>query len=370
MAIYLEVASIIISSNLHTSFVTIFKLWPNLADFILAFIIYKFLVKSKSKPVNAALWSSLFLLNPISIIISSAHGQIDSITNLFVVISVFILTFYSKRLYVYLSAVFLGIALAIKPNPAMLIPLFLFYKNLNLKQRIIYLALILAPLLLTIFPFLEDNPKLVFFKMLSYSGFNDISFAAVLRSIWYQVDAGTALPLSSEFLNASKFVFGAGAILLILLSAGGKNLAKACLVIYLLFLCTYFGIASQYLVWVIPLAILVRDRMVFLYCFFSLFALLGFYLFFGQDILFGKFLQMEPHQTKHIYLYFLGNLAFWIFSLFWLGKIVISYVKNSVPTFSIVHKQLIYFASFLFILSLLPIVNLLIELFSRFTLEV
>lgn len=369
LAIYLEAASMIISSNLHTSFVTVFKFWPNLADFILAFIIYKFLVKSKAKPVIAALWAIFFLLNPISIIISSAHGQIDSITNLFVVISVFILTFTKKRLYFYVSAVFLGIALAIKPNPAILIPLFIFYKQ-SLQQRIVYLILVLTPLAFTLFPFLGQNSQLVLSRILSYSGVNDISYAAVLRSIWYQINAGTLLPLSNELLNASKFVFGTGAIVLILFSAGSRNLAKACLAIYLLFLSTYFGIGSQYLVWVIPLAIVARERMVFLYCFFGSLALLGFYLFFGPDILFGKFIQMQPYQTKHIYLYFLGNLAFWIFNIVWLGKIVISYIKNSASKFSVVRKRLIYFSFLLFILSLVPVINLLIELFSRFTLEV
>ena len=153
------------------------------------------------------------------------------------VISIFILTFYNTRLY--LSALFLGVAIAIKPNPVMLIPLFLFYKNLNLKQRITYLILVLTPLALTLFPFLGQNPQLVLSRILSYSGVNDISYAAVLRSIWYQINAETTLSLSSGFLNASKFVFGSGAVLIILLFAGSKNLAKACLAMYLLFLSTY-----------------------------------------------------------------------------------------------------------------------------------
>lgn len=370
LAIYLEAISINISSSLRTEFVTVFKFWPNLADFILGFLIYKFLIKMKTKPVNAALWAIFFLLNPVSIIISSVHGQIDSITNLFVVISVFILTFYHKRLYVYLSAIFLGIALAIKPNPVMLIPLFIFYKDLHLKQKIIYLMLIFSPLILTVFPFLGDNPKQVLFKMLFYSGFNDISFAAVLRSIWYQVNAGVALPLSSELLNASKFVFGTGAIILILFSAGSRNLAKACLAIYLLFLSAYFGIASQYLVWVIPFAILAKERMIFLYCFFGSLALFGFYLFFGPDILFGKLYLMQPYQTKHIYLYFLGNLAFWVLTLVWIGKVVVSYVTNSTSKLSPFRMRLIYFSFLLFMLSLIPMIDLLLKLFTRFTLEI
>lgn len=366
LAIFLEAASMIISSLLHTSFVFVLKFWPNLADFISAFIIYKFLNKTKTKPVNAALWSAFFLLNPISITISSAHGQIDSVTSLFVLLSIFTLTLYSKKLLIYLSALFLGLAIAIKPNPAMLIPLFLFYKKVSINMRIIYLTLVLIPLIFSLIPFLENNPQLVFTRILTYSGVNDISYAAILRGIWYQNNAAINLPLSNELLNASKFVFLTAGLSLTLLFAGWKHLAKASLAIYLLFLSSYFGIGSQYLVWVIPLAILAKDKMVFFYSFLSFFTLLGFYLFFGPDILLGKLSSMPPFQTKYIYLYFLGNLVFWIFNLVWLIKIVRSYTKENFLTFGVIRKRLIYFSLILFIFSLIPMLNLIIELFKLY----
>lgn len=366
LAIFLEAASMIISSLLHTSFVFVLKFWPNLADFISAFIIYKFLIKTKTKPVNAAFWSVFFLLNPISIIISSAHGQLDSITSLFVLLSIFTLTLYSKKLLIYLSALFLGLAIAIKPNPAMLLPLFLFYKKISKNIRIIYLILVLAPLIFSLIPFFDKNPQLVLTRILTYSGVNDISFAAILRGIWYQNNAVVNLPLSNEMLNTSKFIFMTGGLSLTLLFAGRKHLVKASLAIYLLFLSSYFGIGSQYLVWVIPLAILAKDKMVFFYSFFGLFALLGFYLFFGPDILLGKLIFLPPFQTKYIYLYFLGNLVFWIFNLVWLIKIIRSYTKDNFTTFGIIRKRLIYFSFILFIFSLIPMLFLIIELFKLY----
>lgn len=366
LAIFLEASSMIISSLLHTSFVFVLKFWPNLADFISAFLIYKFLIKTKTRPVNAALWTVFFLLNPISITISSAHGQIDSVTSLFVLLSIFTLTLYSKKLLIYLSALFLGLAIAIKPNPAMLIPLFLFYKEVSINMRIIYLTLILIPLIFSLIPFLENNPQLVFTRILTYSGVNDISYAAILRGIWYQNNAAVNLPSSNELLNASKFVFLTAGLSLTLLFAGWKHLAKASLAIYLLFLNSYFGIGSQYLVWVMPLAILAKDKMVFFYSFFGFLALLGFYLFFGPDILLGKLSSISPFQTKYIYLYFLGNLVFWIFNLVWLIKIIRSYPQDKFPTFGIIRKRLIYFSSILFIFSLIPMLNLIIELFKLY----
>lgn len=368
IAIFLVVASMQISSDLHSSFVTIFKTWPNLADFISAFIIYKFLIKAKVKPVKTALWSVFFLLNPISIVISSAHGQLDGITSLFVIISLMLLTFYSTKFYIYLSALSLGVAIAIKSNPIMLIPVFLFFKKMGLMQKVTYLILALTPLTLSLLPFIWQNPQQILIRLISYSGVSDLSYAAILRSIWYQINAVTNLPLNSELLAASKFIFGAGALFLVVLFAGSKQLIKACLAIYLLFLSFYFGIGSQYLVWVIPLAVLDRDKAVFYYTFFGLSALLGFYLFFGPDILLGTLSTQVPFQTKYIYLYFLGNLALWIFTLWWLIAIVKNFAQSYFWTFGLVRRRLIYFSAILFILSFLPMAYLLKHLLELYTL--
>lgn len=367
LAIFIEVTSLILSSILQLPFVFVFKFWPNLADFITAFLIYKILIRLKSRPLVAAFWSLVYLLNPVSIIISSAHGQIDSITSMFIILSVYFLTFFSAEKYFYLSAICLGIGIAVKPNPVMLIPPFLFYKKINKKRIIIFVFLLMLPLIITIIPFIRQNPLLVSSRILSYSGVNDFSYAAVLRGIWYQINAVTNIPLVPEFLAASKTVFITGGVLLTLIFAGTKNLAKACLTIYLLFLAVYFGIGSQYLIWVLPFAVITKDRMIFPYIVLAFLAQLGFYLFFGPDILMGKLSTIAPFQTKHIYLYFLGNLLLWLYISFWLIKLIKEHLSVYFLKFSTLRKNLIYATLISFILSFAPLFYLISEFFKRFT---
>lgn len=361
LAIFLEVAAIQISSFLHTSFVTIFKLFPNLADFLCGLLIYQFLIKKKVSSFKATLWTVFYLLNPISIVISSAHGQLEGITSFFVVLAIFILEFSKTKSSSYFAALSLGLAIAVKPNPIMLIPFFLLFKKSSIKDKIIFFILTLTPIILSLMPFVWQQPGQILTRLFGYSGVSDISYAAVLRSIWYQINAQTNLPLNQELLVASKYIFGAGLFVLILIFTGSRNLVKACLAAYLLFISFYFGIGSQYLVWVIPLAILERDKRIFYYTFFASLALLGFYLFFGPDILLGKLFNLEPFQTKYIYLYFLGNLLLWLFSLYWLIKIVKENVKQ---------QSFVYFSIILFFLSFLPMIYLIKHLLDLFVQQV
>lgn len=298
----------------------VIKIWPNLADFIIAFIIYRHL-KSRIGVTAASIWSAFFILNPISIIISSSHGQLDSITSLLVILSILSLILPKQKIT--LSASLLGLAIAFKPNPMILIPLFLFYLKTPLTKKISFLIYALTPLVVSLIPLLLKDPDRVVLKLISYSGVYDFSYAAILRGIWYQINAQPTLPVSfsDQLLQSSKFVLIAASFSLTLL-ANRQNLIKAVLAIYLTFFCFYFGISAQYLVWVIPLAILARDKMVIFYSLTGFLSLLGFYLFFGPDVLLGKLTEAMPFQRKYIYLYFYANLAFWIICLWWLFRII------------------------------------------------
>lgn len=361
-AIFLEALTLSIPADLNLSFVTLFKLWPNLADFICALIIYKFLIKSKVKPTPASLWTAFYLLNPVSILISSAHGQLDSITSLLVVLALYLITFPSSKSSYALSALSLGVAVAIKPNPLMLVPAFLLFKQTDLKQKVTYLVFTLSPLALSFIPFILESPIEILSRILTYSGTGDISYAAVLRSLWYQNNAQTTLPLTAELLSASKLLFLTSTLTLIILSCGWKQLIKTCLSIYLLFLVTYFGIASQYLVWIIPLAVLVQDKRVVIYSILASVSLVSFYLFFSPDILLGKFYTLTPYQTKHIYLYFLSNLLFWGFNLWWLSKIILSSTPEIYPRLGSRRKRLVLISLALVLISSLPVIQLLSKL--------
>lgn len=357
LGIYLEGAVLWLSNLLNIPFQVTTKIPPNIADLIIAVFLYKYLIKQRVKLLTASLWSLAYALNPISLLISSIHGQLDSITALLVLLAIL------KESPI-IRGLLLGLAIAIKPNPAMLIPAFLFYQSTNNKQKINFLLLTAAPLALTLIPFVLTNFQQIVGSLLKYSGVYDFGFAAVFRGIYYSDNAALWLPMTGELLNSTKLLFLTGVIFLTILFAKSKNLALACLSIYLLFLSVYFGISAQYLLWILPLAIITQQKMLLTYSIAGLLALLGFYLFFGPDILFGQLAVAQPFQSKFMLLYFTGNLLLWLTTLLWLIKIIKTQLKEH---FNPTHRKLINVSLALFVLSFLPTVWLLIKLVGEIT---
>src|SRR3990167_2758095 len=99
---FIEGFSLQLVRLLNIPFQVSIKFWPNLADILIFLLIYKFLLKERLKPMQSALWASAFILNPVSIIVSSAHGQFDSLVTLFVIAAVYLLTFAKKKTSYYL----------------------------------------------------------------------------------------------------------------------------------------------------------------------------------------------------------------------------------------------------------------------------
>lgn len=365
LAIFLIALSTFLTGVVHLPFHMAIKIWPNLVDFLSAFLLYTYFIKTKVKSTIAALWIALFILNPISIFISSAHGQLDSVYSLFILVSIILLT-NGQKIYFYLSGLILGIAIAIKPNPVMLVPFFIFFGKHNFKERIHYLFLNFAPLIISIIPFLLQDPLKVIYKLISYSGLYDMGLAAVFRGLWYQINASIDIPLGSSLLSINKLVFMLAYVVIILIFLGYKKISKTIVITYLLFLTLYFGISVQYLVLLIPFAILERDKMIIPYIFFGTLAQLGFYLFLAQDILLGNLSTEASFQIKNIYLYFYGNLLFWIFCLFWLVKILTSDGKIQISKFNPIRRWSIYIFSVAFLISLYPLSKLIIEVAKLF----
>lgn len=323
LSVFISALSQITGSLTNTSFHIIIKIWPNLADLATAFIVYKLLIKQKIKPVFASLWTGFFLLNPVSIIISAAHGQLDSVSTFLVVLAIFYLNTHPK-----ISAFVLGLSIAVKPNPLILLPLFLLV--VSKKIRIRYLLISLTPVILTLIPFIFTKPLQVIGNLLTYSGITDFGFAAILRGIFFQDNANPNLPalLVSQFLNISKILLLTSLAFIIFLLRKKKYITVSILIVYLLFISIYFGIGAQYLSWIIPFAVILRQRMVLVYTATATIALIGFYLYFGPDLLLGKLAgNMLPFTNKYMYYYFYGNLLLWITCLIWLIYLLIKIPK-------------------------------------------
>lgn len=362
IAVYIEAFTILFARAISIPFHEVTKIWPNIADILICLLLYKYLIKLKLNSLHAAFWSLIYVLNPISIIISSIHGQLDSIPSLFVLISIYLLT-ESKNMHLNLSAFFLGLAIAVKPNPLILLPFFLILKKINLRHGLLFLIISIGPVTIALIPYLSNLQVLS--RILEYSGVYDFSYAAILRGLYYQQNAAYLLPLSMEFLNASKISFIFGAIFLLILFYKSTNLIKMCSTVYLLFISIYFGISAQYLCWILPLAIMTREKKIIYYSLAGSLALLGFYTFFGPNILFGKSWNGLAFQSPYMLLYFIGNLLFWVITLWWFIRNVKNYMTDTFETFSPIRKKVVFISLFLFLISILPILRLSILLINQ-----
>lgn len=326
LGLYIEALNIILFRFLHLPFDIIHKIWPNVFDLLSAILIYKFLIKLNVTPYKSYFWTLLFFLNPISIIISAAHGQVDSIPSFFVLLSIYLLTFFKSQRTTLYAALCLSIAISIKPNPLMLLPLFLLFKvNLSqitknvIKEKIIFLFVVILPVIISFIPYILDGGPRVIFGLFSYSGVYDIGYAGVMRGIFYQDNASIWLEQSEQLLQIGKVVFLVGMLgVLYRYLIDSDQLLKVCLLVYLLFFGVYFGLSVQYIVWILPLAVVLQDKRLIPFTISGLVTLVGFYLFFGPSILLGTLSSQTPYQSKYMIIYFVGNVILWSTTLWWL----------------------------------------------------
>lgn len=320
LALYIQAWTLELSRFLQIPFYMLIKLWPNLADLLIGLIIFWFLKRKGSNVSSAVIWSLVFLLNPISIMISSAHGQIDSIPTLLVVIAALLLQLKISRTYLVISALLLGLAISVKPSPLFLIPIFIafLYQKTNILEKISFLFLAVAPLMILLLPFLQNDPRYVLGKLFNYSGSNDFGLTAFLKLLNFRLNATFHLPYTDDLLKYSKFIFLILLAVLAVVSRNLKELIKPVLIALILFLTTYFGISAQYLSWILPFAVLMKDSMVFLYIIFGSLALWGFCIYFNPTILLAQFSGIPPYDSTVLLVYVFGNLVFWLFLLIWL----------------------------------------------------
>jgi hypothetical protein len=76
------------------------------------------------------------------------------------------------------------------------------------------------------------------------------------------------------------------------------------------------------MVWIVPFAVIAGDWFVIPYSIATTLSLLGFYLFFWPDILFGKFNTLQPLQVAFIPLYLWPILGAWIVDAIWLLRAI------------------------------------------------
>jgi len=161
--------------------VILYKLPAILSDLLTGYFIYKIVKKIKTEKL-ALIASAAYVFNPAILANSSLWGQVDSLTSLFAIMSIY---FFDKKFL--FSSIFLAIGVLIKPQAALaVIPiLFLMTKNKWKMKKVIEYGLIgLTAFLLMFLPFVGKNNFFEFvFERLSlvfgqypYTSINSFNF--------------------------------------------------------------------------------------------------------------------------------------------------------------------------------------------------
>jgi DNA-binding beta-propeller fold protein YncE len=283
---------------------------------------------------TAILLGLAFAVNPVSLLITSFHGNYMPLTVFFVLLAYCLVSFLPVKNYYSLSALSLGMAIGLRGYPVLFVPFFLRKMNLNWRRKVIFLVLAGLPSVISLLPFMVVNFNIVWREVFSYSGLTDYGWIAAMREYWLITTGNLYLPgtLSENLLNFSKWLFLIAYVLMVVVfwwKHKHFGLLSCIIGTTLLFFCLYGGISSQYLVWVIPFGLLIGSAWETAYTWSATASLITFYLYYFPTILFGElpvsWQELNPSVIPFI-LFF--NIAFWGICLAWLVRIIIHPIED------------------------------------------
>ena len=284
----------------------------------------------RAGPKGAFLWTLAFALNPVSILVSAFHGNLMELVAVFVGLA-FAAGEASRetgvanaRVLVASAALLLGIAVALRTFPLLLVPAFAFWLVPTGRGRAGFAALALAPSAFSALPYLLWSAPDFLKEVVSYSGASDIGWLAALRAVPLLMREQKLFSFGAGLLGLSKLLFllAWAFSLLVLPAATSAGRRRAALLPPLLFVGLYGGVAAQYLVWAIPAAVIGRDRRLFGYTALATIAMLALYLVYHPAILFAT---TPPAPTEGVLTHLAlvcGNAGLSAFCCAWSARIV------------------------------------------------
>jgi hypothetical protein len=269
-----------LSQRLDVDYSTIIKLPILAADVALAVFAFLILRARGMGPWRAFAWSSVVALSPVLVLVTGYHGQFDSIAIAFLVAAAYFGEEAPGRSWsLPLSATLLGLAIAFKAFPVLVLPFFLWRCCRNWREVGVFSTLAALPTVLVLGPYVLVGWDGVREGLLGYSGVTDHGWASLLRAWLSRTtgDAWTGLPGpgAGAFLDNGRVMFLAAWAVIAAWYGPRHRVLDSALLVFLLFLFLYPGLSSQYLTWVVPLGVVAADMVVLPYMAVATAALLG-----------------------------------------------------------------------------------------------
>ncbi len=305
------------------------KLLPIMSDGVIALVIYHILVKTGAGNRKAFIGSLFYALNPVSIVITSVHGNFISIPLAFLVLASYSFLCGDKPVHVVLSSLALGCGIMSKIWPAVALPFFL-VRIVSWKNRGVFTLLAIMPVVFSLFPIYFINKDLVVDRFITYQS---------QAGWWGLTGIGQVWPSSFTTAFCNEYAkHGAKvlviAIIALLFVSRRCDLARTLSVLLLVVVFLMNGFGPQYLVMLLPFAVISGDRwflpysmlVTVLFCFeYGLFKIPGCY---GipvtgppyPDISYDAFLA-SARITNML------RLPVWLFIGVWAGKELVGFFK-------------------------------------------
>lgn len=183
-------------------FDAIFKWINTAADLVTTTLLYLLALSSGRSRRQAALAAGLMALNPVSILISCMHGSNDPVI-LCSIVTAYFLLLRRLRLLAYFA---LGIGIAIKGYPVLVVPFFFLADPAPWRDKLKTVLVVPLPLVASLLGFAHDlGPVLK--QIGSYGGVTDFGYLSIVRT-WYILD-GVPLRTAPEMFP---FALGLGKV--------------------------------------------------------------------------------------------------------------------------------------------------------------
>lgn len=259
----------------------------------------------------------LYALHPVSVLVSSCHGQFDVIALLFVLLAVQAQA--AQRFD--RAALSLAAAIGLKSFPILLLPAFLLHTPA--RGRLRWAAFATLPVVLSLVPFAWHDASAVRRELFGYGGVADFGWIAILRALRFLATGALARAEAvhwARWVVLAKAAFGLAYAALLVAWWRARRLPALpamCLTMLLGFLTLYGALSAQYLLWVVPFGVAAPSRPFVAYTAASTAALIAFYLFLAPGV-FG----LPGPQGPAGVAWSLGVIAQWLATAAWWGLVL------------------------------------------------
>lgn len=302
------------------SYFTLFK-WPSiLADAAISCILFAAALKMKRDLRTSFLCGLAYSLSPISILVTSVHGQVDAFVALFCLLSWYFYAAEPERRSLVLSALSLGLGVATKSVPILLLPLFLMDLG-SWKKRFLYTLGAVAPAFVMTLPYYLVTPESVMNYAVRYSSrFGSWGIPLLLNIVQKRLSWTTLYTVQQLYIYYGKYILLLGVLLFYATKARRLTLLGSFVFVFSIFYCLAPGFGYQYLLWIVPFALLEGS-----------FPLLVYTVFAGGWMLICYLPIISTPLAGHI-ITLLGDRVYWrgavAFSLLTWGTCVIGLIRN------------------------------------------